>query len=46
MNERWRHQAWHAAATFVAALGVFVCLGFVELTAQQPDFTGVWTNYV
>jgi hypothetical protein len=23
-----------------------VCLGFVNLKAQQPDFTGVWTNYV
>ena len=33
-------------APSVGALGLFVCLGFVNVSAQQPDFTGVWTNYV
>jgi hypothetical protein len=33
-------------ALYVGALGLFVCLGFVTVSAQQPDFTGVWTNYV
>ena len=41
MSRRWRK-----AAHYLAALGVFVCLGFVETNAdQQPDFTGVWTTY-
>ena len=36
---------WHHVAQYLGALGLFVCLGFVNLQAQQPDFTGVWTNY-
>ena len=39
-------QRWRTPARSFAALGLFVCLGFVNVTAQQPDFTGVWTNYV
>ena len=39
------HQTWHKPATYFGALGLFVCLGFVTVSAQQPDFTGVWTNY-
>ena len=31
----------------LGALGVLACLGLVQASAaeQQPDFTGVWTNY-
>ena len=35
-----------SAAHYSGALGLFLCLGFVNVNAQQPDFTGVWTNYV
>lgn len=41
------HRRSRQAAEFVGALGVFVCLGLMDARAdQQPDFTGVWTNYV
>src|SRR5688572_26161933 len=33
-------------AQYIGGLGRFVCLGFVRVSAQQADFTGVWTNYV
>ena len=46
MHERRRHSSWSTAALYSGALGLFVCLGLVNLNAQQPDFTGVWTNYV
>ena len=46
MHERWRHSRWHRAAQYSGALGLFLCLGVVNVKAQQPDFTGVWTNYV
>ena len=46
MHERRRHTRWSGAALYAGALGLFVCLGLVNLNAQQPDFTGVWTNYV
>ena len=46
MHERRRHTRWSGAALYAGALGLFVCLGLVSLNAQQPDFTGVWTNYV
>src|SRR5687767_4670399 len=35
------------AALQVSALGLFVSLGGADVKGQQqPDFTGVWTNYV
>ena len=42
------HERWRKSALCVGALGVFVCLGFIDVRAddQRPDFTGVWTNYV
>ena len=46
MHERPRHNRWAGAAQYSGALALFVALGFVNVKAQQPDFTGVWTNYV
>ena len=46
MHERRRLSNWSTAARYSGALGLFVCLGLVTVNAQQPDFTGVWTNYV
>ena len=40
------YQRWHKPAQYFGALGLFVSLGLVTVSAQQPDFTGVWTNYV
>jgi len=39
--ERWRNPA-----QYLGALGLVISVGFVPVSAQQPDFTGVWTNYV
>ena len=39
------HQTWRKPAQYFAALGLFTSLGFVHVSAQQPDFTGVWTTY-
>jgi hypothetical protein len=36
----------HGATRWLAAAGLFVTLGVTIANAQQPDFTGVWTNYV
>jgi hypothetical protein len=38
------HQRSRRAAQYLAALGVVAGLGVVA-SAQQPDFTGVWTTY-
>ena len=40
------YQRWHRPTQYFGALGLFVSLGLVTVSAQQPDFTGVWTNYV
>jgi hypothetical protein len=40
------HKRWRKAVQSFGALGVFACLGVIDANAQQPDFTGVWTNYV
>jgi len=42
------HKRWRIAARYLGALGVFGCFAFADTRAdaQQPDFTGVWTNYV
>jgi len=39
--ERWRNPA-----QLLGALGLVISVGMVHVSAQQPDFTGVWTNYV
>jgi hypothetical protein len=40
-------QGSRAALRLAAATGVIVCVGFAmaDVSAQQPDFTGVWTTY-
>ena len=39
------HRRFRAASSTAAAALVFLLFGSIDARAQQPDFTGVWTNY-